>query len=318
MGKIKKDFHFIWFSNELTTMTYLQFLSIVSVVKTQEPNSINLFTDNGFKGKLWDKVKKYIKVHKINRPEFNSKGSDYSKFVAYSDIARNLIIKEYGGIYCDLDIVWKKSIDPILNELESIGSSFPVYAIGEQGKNGCEGLNMGVIIGEKNNMFCDAYLQTYLQYDKLVKKPSDHIAIYSTRVPKQLLTQYPQLGQILPYNFFHWPLYHVTKNWFLAGDSHPELADGPKQNPYGGGYWSNEDLSESFAHHCFFLDNRLQDNNISINAMDSEKREKDLKEDPSNPRAGQYEYVVNKKVKDFIRKTDSQFANLCKPLLEFL
>tara|TARA_R110000744_G_scaffold255559_1_gene371058 strand:+ start:160 stop:1137 length:978 start_codon:yes stop_codon:yes gene_type:complete len=317
MKRLTKDFHLIWFSDETYEMTYLQYFSIVSILAHCSPRSVNIFTDNGFKGSLWDKVKGEVEVYNIERPEFNSIGSKYNKFVAYSDIARNLIIKEYGGIYCDFDIIWTKPIDHLLQEIEDQSSSLPIYSIGEQGKGGCEGLNMGVIIGEKDNLFCDEYLKYYSMYDQWVKEPSDHIRIYSTTIPSKILNENSKIGTILPYNYFHWPLYHVTKNWFLGGDVHPELEAGPKYNPYGGGYWSNESLESSYAHHCFFLDNRLKDNKIEINAFNEEKKQKDLSIDPNNVRAGQYELYLNKTVEEFINEVDSPFTKICKPLLNY-
>lgn len=317
MSRLKKDFHFIWFGDSPYEMTYLQYFSIVSIFTHCSPTSVNIFTDNGFKGPLWELIKSKVNVYKIDRPTFESIGSNYNKFVAYSDITRNLIIKEYGGIYCDFDIIWTKPIDNLLEEIEAQATTQPIYAIGEQGKQGCEGLNMGIIIGEKDNLFCDTYLSYYSMYDQLVKQPSDHISLYSTRIPFKILKEDPTLGIVLPYNYFHWPLYHVTKNWFLGGEIHPELQDGPKFSPLGGGYSSDESLETSFAHHCFFLDDRLKDGEIRINAFSEQKKQEDLKVDPNNPRAGQYEFYLEKTVKDFIEQVDSPFTKICKPLLNY-
>jgi hypothetical protein len=317
MNRLTKDFHFIWFGDSPYEMTYLQYFSIVSVLTHCSPQSVNIFTDNGFKGPLWEKIESKVNVYNIERPQFKSIGNNYNKFVAYSDITRNLIIKEYGGIYCDFDIIWTKPIDNLLQEIELQNSTSPIYAIGEQGKNGCEGLNMGIIIGEKNNLFCDEYLKYYSMYDEWVKEPSDHIRIYSTSIPLKILKENPNLGTILPYNYFHWPLYHVTKNWFLGGDIHPELQDGPKFSPLGGGYWSNESLESSYAHHCFFLDNRLKDGEIEVNAFDEEKKHKDLAQNPNNVRAGQYEIYLNKTIEEFINEVNSPFTKICKPLLNY-
>lgn len=318
MERINRQFHFIWFSNGPRDLSYLQFFSIVSAKEYHPTYSINLFTDNCFAGPLWDKVKDFVNVYNIDRPVFETSGTDYNKFVAYSDITRNLIIKEYGGIYCDLDIIWRKSVESLVQSLEQNATTTPIYAVGAQGKNACEGLNMGVIIGERDAKFPDVYLETYARYDEFVKEPSDHIRYYSTSIPLSLLTNNQHIGTILPYNAFHWPLYHVTKNWFLAGNNHPELKDGPKFSPLGGGYWSNESLEDSYAHHCFFLDDRLKDGDISINGFDEEKKLQHLKEDPSNIRAGQYNYSLEMSVVDFIEEIDSPFTNICKPLLKYL
>jgi hypothetical protein len=318
MDKISRQFHFIWFSDKPEELTYLQFFSIVSTVHYNPTYKVNLFTDNCFVGELWDKLKHKVGVYPIERPNFKTKGTDYSKFVAYSDIARNLIIKEYGGVYCDLDVVWKKPIEELLQFLQTSNLSRPLYAVGAQGKNACEGVNMGVIIGEKDNLFTDEYLKTFSEYDQLVKQPSDHIKYYSTSIPLYLLKQNQSLGTILTFDLFHWPLYHVTKNWFLAGDSHPDLKNGPKFSPLGGGLWSNESFDNSLAHHCFFLDDRLKDGNISINGFDDQKKIDDLKIDPSNIRAGQYNYSLDMSVREFIETIQSPFTELCKPLLSYL
>lgn len=317
MNNIPKHFHYVWFSNNPKELTYLQFFSIISTHHFHPDYKINLFTDNGFYGELWDKVSNFVNVYNIERPKIDALGVDYSKFIVYSDVSRHLIIKEYGGIYCDLDIVWKKSITPLIESLVSNPKN-KIYALGAQGKNACEGINIGVLIAEKDNNFVDAYLDTYKDYSKYVKTSSDHITYYSNHIIYNLIKQNPDLGTILDYNLFHWPLYHVTKNWFLMGDKHPELIDGPKFNKYGGGYWSNENLDEGFAHHCFFINDRLKDNAISINAFSEDKYQKDIKIDPSNIRAGQYNYDVKMTVREFIQNIDSPFTQLCKPLLKYL
>jgi len=251
MKNIDKDFHYVWFSNETKEMNIIWYLSVLSILKYCTPNKINIYSDikTPFKGKYFEKLKPYLDIIYIERPT-KIYGNDLTNtpLNCLSDILRAQIIYEQGGIYCDFDILWCREIDSLLKEVYYRCQPFDNFAIGEQGKNGCEGANLGIMIGEKHNKFCEAYLKLYQNYTPEIQK--EHIMYMSTGYPSQLLRSNPSLGAILPYYYFHWPLYHNAD--FFAFES-IEKKDNGIVGQYGLlGY--NDELDKNYAHHCFFLE----------------------------------------------------------------
>jgi hypothetical protein len=252
MKTINRDFHYVWFGTEAKEMNIIWYLSILSILKYCKPNTINIYSDIEFpfKGKYYETIKTYINVIHIERPtEIYGNDLTNTPLNCLSDILRAQIIYEYGGIYCDFDILWCKEIDTLLEEIYYRCQPFENFAIGEQGKNGCEGANLGIMIGEKNNNFCKHYLNLYQNYTPEIQK--EHIKYMSTNSPAQLLKTNPSLGAILPYYYFHWPLYHNADYFAFNPIDHisPEISVGQY------GLLGSYDLFEkNYAHHCFFLD----------------------------------------------------------------
>ncbi len=252
MNKINRDFHYVWFGNEIKEMNIIWYLSILSVLKYCKPDSINIFSDveTPFKGKYYEKLKSYVNIITIERPsKIYENDLTNTPLNCLSDILRAQILHEYGGIYCDFDILWCKEIDNLLEEISYRCQPFEIFAIGEQGKNGCEGANLGIMIGEKNNKFCEEYLKLYQNYSPKIQK--EHIKYMSTGYPSQLLRSNPILGTILPYYYFHWPLYHNAE--YFAFGNIEEQKDEKMIDKYGL-LSSKDNLNQNYAHHCFFLD----------------------------------------------------------------
>jgi len=163
----------------------------------------------------------------------------HTELHAWSDIYRNMVMYEYGGIYCDFDIIWCKEIDSLLDKIDT-------FVIAYQGIDGREGCNMGVMIGEKESRFCEQYLQCFQKYGEYEQK--NHIGIFSTAVPKQIAESNKDIVHILPHTTFHWPLYHTASiRWlyFSSPDQNDTVVD-----PLSG-LRSSDQLLDNYAHHCF-------------------------------------------------------------------
>lgn len=245
---IPRDFHYVWFSDEPKEMHIIWYLSILSVLKYCKPTSINIFTDlkDPFKGKYYEKIKPYVNIIQIDKPtEIYGNDLTQTPLNCLSDVLRAGIIQEYGGIYCDFDIMWYREIDSLLEEIYYMCQTYENFAIGVQGKNGCEGANMGIMIGQKDNTFCKLYLEQYKNYTPEIQK--NHIAHMSTGMPFEILKRNPAAGALLPYYYFHWPLYH-SATYFLEG----KYTERDTKFTLG----QEDSLDKGYAHHCFFADKR--------------------------------------------------------------
>lgn len=236
----KRDFHYVWLGETPHELNLVQYLSIASVIKYCKPDSITIWSETEIYGEYFEKIKQHVEVVQIQR-EKSIFGNPiiYTELHAWSDIYRNLIIYEQGGIYCDFDIIWCKEIDSLLNQID-------LFAIADQGINGREGCNMGVMIGEKGSKFCEHYLALYQVYGQYEQK--NHIGLFSTAYPKQIAIQHPDSVTVLPYDTFHWPMYHMKSlEWFYFStpDQYDSLVD-----PLSG-QRSSDQLLSNYAHHCF-------------------------------------------------------------------
>ena len=236
----KRDFHYVWIGDSAHELTYTQYLSILSVLKYCKPDSITIWSEVEIFGNYFDKLKGVIKVEPIIRErEIFGNKIIHTELHGWSDIFRNMIIYEHGGIYCDFDIIWCKDIDSLLEKIHTFG-------IADQGVGGREGCNMGILIGEKGSKFCELYLQLFQKYGEFEQK--NHIGLFSTRYPKELTIEYPSIATVLPYDTFHWPLYHTASlKWFYF--SNPDDKD-TLVDPLSG-QRSSDMLLNNYAHHCF-------------------------------------------------------------------
>lgn len=236
----KRDFHYVWLGDNTHTLTYPQYLSILSVLKYCKPDSITIWSETDIEGDYYNKIKHDVEIRKIEREkEIFGNPIVHTELHAWSDIYRNMIMYEYGGIYCDFDIIWCKEIDSLLDKIDT-------FAIAYQGIDGREGCNMGVMIGEKGSKFCEQYLQCFQKYGEYEQK--NHIGIFSTAVPKQIAELNKDTVNILPHTTFHWPLYHTASiRWFYF--SSPDQND-TVVDPLSG-LRSSDQLLDNYAHHCF-------------------------------------------------------------------
>lgn len=239
----KRDFHYVWLGNTTHTLQFYQYLSILSTIKYGNPDSITIWSETDIDGEYFDKIKDKVTIQKIVREkEIFGNPIIHTELHGWSDIYRNMIIYEQGGIYCDFDIIWCKDIAPLLDTIDT-------FAIAYQGIDGREGCNMGVMIGDKGSKFCEEYLQLFKKYGEYEQK--NHIGIFSTQYPKLIAEALPDVT-ILPHTTFHWPLYHTASmKWFYSSNADNEntLID-----PLSGLY-SSDELLDNYAHHCFYIHN---------------------------------------------------------------
>lgn len=236
----KRDFHYVWLGDAPHEFNLVQYLSVQSVLMYGAPDSITIWSEVDLYGDYFDKIKDSVKVVRIIRDkQIFGNPIVYTELHGWSDIYRNMIIYEYGGIYCDFDIIWCKDITPLLDTIDT-------FAIADQGINGREGCNMGVMIGEKGSKFCEYYLNLYRQYGEYEQR--NHIGLFSTSYPKQIATQHPEIVTVLSYQTFHWPMYHMESiKWFYFSnpDDKDTLVDSLS------GQRSSDQLLNNYAHHCF-------------------------------------------------------------------
>lgn len=112
--KVPNIIHYVIFNQ--TQLNFITYLSILSTLKVQKPESIQIHTDGKFiDGHYWDLLKKIITNTTINlnyilKPT-HVYGQPLSSIYHASDVTRIYILKTSGGIYLDNDVVLLNNLD---------------------------------------------------------------------------------------------------------------------------------------------------------------------------------------------------------------
>lgn len=154
--------HYILFdSNHLS---FVHFLSIKSVIKNHRPDLILIHcTCSQLMGKYWNWIQAdiqfsniEIKIRKIIKPK-TIFGKPYSKVWHNwhaSDIMRNRVLMEFGGIYLDNDVYVVKSLDPLRKFEMTLDYEYDKQCMGSQ-----------VQIAHKDARFLKLYFKSYQYYN---------------------------------------------------------------------------------------------------------------------------------------------------------
>lgn len=102
--------------------------------------------------KYWDEIKKYIKIEKIEVPEYYD-NYHLGYFQYKADVVRLNILYEKGGIYLDIDLLIIKNFENIIN------SGYDVY-LSEEGERG-GGLINAFIAAKPKNEFIKLWLESF-------------------------------------------------------------------------------------------------------------------------------------------------------------
>lgn len=173
---------------------YFHYLSIKSCYLTQNNAKIYIhYIYEPENNKWWDKVKPFVELIEYKSlPDivYNCNNKKVWRIEHQADIFRLLVLKEYGGVYADVDTLFYKSFDKFF-EYE--------FVLGEERLNNhLNGLCNALIISKKESLFLqlwfDSYLSDYDDYDwnKM-----------SVRKPLELAQKNPSLIHVESFNSFH-------------------------------------------------------------------------------------------------------------------
>lgn len=106
--------HYVLFNK--TTLDFITYLSILSVLKTQKPDAVQIHTDgkylNGYYWRLINRMPTNTSIH-LNHMEIPTHiyGQPLSSIYHASDVTRIYILKLHGGIYLDNDVLVLNNLD---------------------------------------------------------------------------------------------------------------------------------------------------------------------------------------------------------------
>jgi mannosyltransferase OCH1-like enzyme len=191
MKNIPKIAHFYWGGSspmpKIMTFTLESFhkynptwkiIVYCSVQKDVELGS-NIYT-SGYKGKDYlPLVKKmsFVDIKTINVSEYGVRKNIHS--ILGSDIFRTNVLYHTGGLYCDLDVLWLKPVEEILN-IDCIGnpSDFDASVCFHDYTDGHH--SIGVMFSKAKSRF----IYVWMQYQKRVREPFKYQSFGNTILNK--------------------------------------------------------------------------------------------------------------------------------------
>ena len=141
--------HFIWFGRH-KEMSFENYISISSAHKIHRPELIMLHCDHLPVGDWWKRLQKEVnpEVHHMEPPN-EIHGQVLNHVYHQGDVAKLQVLRTFGGIYLDYDVIVLQSLDPL--------RKYPM-TMGEQKD---EKLNAGVIVAHKDSAFLRMWYESY-------------------------------------------------------------------------------------------------------------------------------------------------------------
>ena len=141
--------HFIWFGRH-KEMSFENYISISSAHKIHRPELIMLHCDHLPVGDWWKRLQKEVnpEVHHMEPPN-EIHGQVLYHVYHQGDVAKLQVLRTFGGIYLDYDVIVLQSLDPL--------RKYPMT----MGKEKEEKLNAGVVVAHKDSMFLRMWYESY-------------------------------------------------------------------------------------------------------------------------------------------------------------
>ena len=178
--------HFIWFADDGNKrLTFLNYVSIRSAYVIQKPEVIRLHCNFLPAGQWWERAWREIPLVIVYRElPTEIHGQKISHKFHAGDIAKIEVLREYGGIYLDYDVLVVNSVDPLRRYDITLGKEKPPKFIA------------GIIMAKRNSLFLklwyESYRDNYRHYDW------DYNC---ARVAYKLYLERPDLIHVEPYKF---------------------------------------------------------------------------------------------------------------------
>lgn len=171
---IKKDFYFFWFGGYPHGMPFLHYLSLKSCLLKNNPDSTTLVCDQRPQGLYWDELKHQVTVRLV---EPDSRFTNQNN----SNLQRFQVLKDFGGVYSDLDMLF---VNPLPDELfqESFVASGKQYL---GGFDCCDAFMMA----EKNSTLLDLWTRSVTHKVETGQNATEETIAGSIRVGDHFRTE---------------------------------------------------------------------------------------------------------------------------------
>jgi hypothetical protein len=198
------------------------YLAIKSAVEINNPEAVYFHYEFEPTGQWWEKAKPLLTLIQLKAPK-HILGNPLCHVAHKADVVRLQALKEYGGIYLDLDTICVRPLTPLLQHSFIIGQELKApympknwrqrikYRIRKifspAQKEAVAGLCNAALLAEKNSAFVNLWLETYSSFRS--KGRDKYWNEHSVVIPSALAKQHPDKITLLSPYAFHYPLYTI-------------------------------------------------------------------------------------------------------------
>lgn len=221
---VPEIFHFIFLiqGNQRNTFGITHYLAIKSACVVNRPKTVFFHHNSEPSGEWWEKTKPLVIMKRVDPPE-EIFGRALLHPAHQADVIRLQALKEYGGVYLDMDTICIKPLQEFYRFGFAMGRQLapPVYygcglwervvksvrlrTVAPFRKIKVHGLCNGVLLSERNSPFVTIWLDSYKSFRS--RGVDQYWDEHSIKIPYRLSQKYPELiTQLDPY-YFHFPLW---------------------------------------------------------------------------------------------------------------
>ncbi|KAI8140422.1 hypothetical protein BJV82DRAFT_671498 [Fennellomyces sp. T-0311] len=191
-ARIPKIVHFIHgLKGPDPTLDLAHYIAIKAAHDVIQPDKIYLHYHYQPTGDLFERARPMLTLRKVPLID-NIFGRKVQHFAHRADIVRLEVLREFGGIYFDLDLFALKPIDHLLDE---------EFVMAQEGQDGSVGLCNAMMMSRPNSRFVQRYYASYATFDM------DQWNYHSVVLPGKLARHFQDEISILDYKAFFWPLW---------------------------------------------------------------------------------------------------------------
>jgi len=189
----------------------MNYLAIKSAYTLNKPARIMFYYSYLPKGYWWEMARKYVTPVRIKAPT-EIYGRPLMHFAHKADVVRLMVLIQFGGIYLDMDTICVKPFTDLLDNK---------FVIGFQGQPPLShSLCNAVMLSQQGALFPRVWLKNYENFRS--RGRDRYWCEHSVVLPARLAAKNSIAGEctIVPYNFFHYPLYNESELEMLFREHH--------------------------------------------------------------------------------------------------
>lgn len=200
---IPKILHFIYLPGR--PFSFIHFLAVYTAMKVHKPKCIYLHHTELPEGQWWEKAQPFLSLNQVE--PVNEIFENPVTYPAHkADVIRMAVLKQYGGIYLDLDIISLKPFDPMLHHEFVMGM--------EPGTGLCN----AVILSTQDAPFLHQWHAQYRTFDS--RKWNYHSVV----LPWELARKHPEQIHVEDKYAFFYPSHNDPVHRYLWGKKPSMLA----------------------------------------------------------------------------------------------
>ena len=189
--KVPNIVHFIFGLKPDPIFNFIDYACVKAALQIQKPERVMFHYHYEPQGIFWELIKPNVTLNRVRLVDsiFNNSVIHYAH---KADVIRLEVLRNYGGIYLDIDVLMLRSFDAFRTKS---------FVLGQEGLQHVVGLCNGVIIANNTSLFLERWYYSYKTFN------SSQWNYHSVTLPNQLAIRYPSEIETLPYNVFFWPLW---------------------------------------------------------------------------------------------------------------